>query len=66
MFTHVFSLCCRDLKSGNLLVDAADCVKVADFGLSRLQPGANTLTGETRGSGKLSGRLGADNQQGSM
>jgi serine/threonine protein kinase len=35
----------RDLKSGNLLVDAAGCVKVADFGLSRLQPGLDTLTG---------------------
>lgn len=36
---------CRDLKSGNLLVDHEGCVKVADFGLSRLYHGMHTMTG---------------------
>lgn len=35
----------RDLKSGNLLVDGDNVVKVADFGLSRLYHGMHTMTG---------------------
>lgn len=37
--------CCRDLKSGNLLVDQDNMVRVADFGLSRLYHGMHTMTG---------------------
>lgn len=33
------------MKSGNLLVDQHGCVKVADFGLSRLYHGMHTMTG---------------------
>lgn len=36
---------CRDLKSGNLLVDQDNVVRVADFGLSRLYHGMHTMTG---------------------
>jgi hypothetical protein len=36
---------CRDLKSGNLLVDQDNMVRVADFGLSRLYHGMHTMTG---------------------
>ncbi|KAK9905737.1 hypothetical protein WJX75_005400 [Coccomyxa subellipsoidea] len=35
----------RDLKSGNLLVDDALCVRVADFGLARVMHDLHTLTG---------------------
>lgn len=39
------ALSCRDLKSGNLLVDQDNMVRVADFGLSRLYHGMHTMTG---------------------
>lgn len=42
---HAHQLVHRDLKSGNLLVDAEWNVRVADFGLSRVFTLANTLTG---------------------
>jgi serine/threonine protein kinase len=36
----------RDLKSGNLLVGEAWCIKLTDFGLSRVRGYAATMTGQ--------------------
>eukprot|EP00884_Botryococcus_braunii_P010166 jgi/Botrbrau1/19150/Bobra.0077s0062.1 len=45
MHLHSCNVLHRDLKSGNLLVDADYTVKVADFGLSRVVHGVQTMTG---------------------
>ncbi|KAH6782531.1 hypothetical protein C2S51_007824 [Perilla frutescens var. frutescens] len=46
-YLHQKNVIHRDLKTANLLMDTSNVVKVADFGVARLQNNGGVMTGET-------------------
>jgi serine/threonine protein kinase len=46
----------RDLKSSNLLCDEAYCVKIADFGMSRLKASASSSSTSSANTNSVSAR----------